>query len=130
VGVVFFPAQDLATAFAASAACGTGLIVRPLGALLFGHLGDAPGRRTVLVIVIFLMAGCTAPVGLLPGIATIGVLAPVALMLLRAAQGLAAGGELRVAAVFILENAHNHTEASRPLGTQPQWRSGSEPGWP
>src|SRR4030095_12809121 len=62
--------------------------------------------RTVLVRVVFLMAGATTCVGLLPGYATIGLLAPVVSVLLRAAQGLAAGGELGVAAVFILENAH------------------------
>ena len=65
------------------------------------------GRRTVLVRVVFLMAGATTCVALLPGYATIGLLAPVVLVLLRAAQGLTAGGELGIAAVFILENAHH-----------------------
>ena len=106
VGLVFFPAADPAAALSAAfAAYGTAFLVRPLGALLFGRLGDTRGRRTVLVRVIFVMAGATAGVALLPGYAVIGVLAPILLMLLRAAQGLAAGGELGVAAVFILEKA-------------------------
>jgi MFS transporter, MHS family, proline/betaine transporter len=108
IGLVFFPTQDLATALSAAfATYGTAFLVRPLGALLFGRLGDVHGRRTVLVRVVFLMAGATTCVALLPGYATIGLLAPVVLVLLRAAQGLAAGGELGVAAVFILENAHH-----------------------
>jgi MHS family proline/betaine transporter-like MFS transporter len=106
IGVVFFPTADLATALSAAfAAYGTALFIRPLGALFFGRLGDTHGRRTVLVKVVFLMAGATAAVAFLPGYATIGLLAPLLLMLLRAAQGLSAGGELGVAAVFILENA-------------------------
>jgi MFS transporter, MHS family, proline/betaine transporter len=106
IGVVFFPTDGLATALtAAFAAYGTAFLVRPLGALIFGRLGDRQGRRTVLVRVIFLMSAATAAVALLPGYATIGLLAPVVLMLLRATQGLAAGGELGVAAVFILESS-------------------------
>ncbi len=108
VGLVFFPAGDLATALtAAFAVYGTALVLRPLGALAFGRLGDTRGRRTVLVTVIFLMTGATAGVGFLPGYATIGLLAPILLVLLRAAQGLAVGGELGASAVFILENAEN-----------------------
>jgi MFS transporter, MHS family, proline/betaine transporter len=90
---------------AAFATYGTALIVRPVGALLFGRMADVRGRRAVLVPVILLMAGATAAVGFLPGYAAIGVIAPVILILLRAAQGLAAGGELGVAGVFILERA-------------------------
>ena len=99
---------------AAFAVYGTALVVRPLGALVFGRLGDTRGRRTVLITVIFLMTGATAGVGFLPGYATIGLLAPILLVLLRAAQGLAAGGELGAAAVFILENAPEL--ATRPGG--------------
>ncbi len=106
IAVVYFPAGNPAAALSAAfAAYGTALLVRPLGALVFGRMGDRRGRRTVLILVIFLMAGATALVAFLPGYATIGLLAPVALLLLRAVQGLAAGGELGVAAVFILEHA-------------------------
>jgi MFS transporter, MHS family, proline/betaine transporter len=106
VGLAFFPAKDLTTALSAAfAVYGTALVVRPLGALIFGRLGDTRGRRSVLVVVIFLMAGTTAGVGFLPGYAAIGLLAPVLLVLLRATQGLAAGGELGAAVVFMLEHA-------------------------
>jgi MHS family proline/betaine transporter-like MFS transporter len=108
VGLVFFPSDDSATALSAAfAVYGTALVVRPLGALVFGRLGDTRGRRTVLITVVFLMTGATAAVGMLPGYATIGVLAPILLMVLRGAQGLAAGGELGAAAVFILESARS-----------------------
>jgi MHS family proline/betaine transporter-like MFS transporter len=108
VGLTFFPADDLATALSAAfAVYGTALVLRPLGALTFGRLGDSRGRRTVLITVIVLMTVATAGVGFLPSYATIGLLAPILLVLLRAAQGLAVGGELGASAVFILETAHN-----------------------
>ena len=103
---VYFPAADPAAALSAAfAAYGTALLVRPLGALVFGRMGDRRGRRAVLILVILLMAGATSVVAFLPGYAAIGLLAPIALVLLRAVQGLAAGGELGVAAVFLLEHA-------------------------
>ena len=117
VGLVFFPSNNLATALSAAfAVYGTALVVRPLGALVFGRLGDTRGRRTVLIAVILLMTGATVGVGFLPGYATIGLLAPILLVLLRGAQGLAAGGELGAAAVFMLENA-------------PRWRRGQAGSW-
>jgi MHS family proline/betaine transporter-like MFS transporter len=110
IGVVYFPTGNPTVALSAAfAAYGTALIVRPLGALVFGRLGDSRGRRSVLVWVIFLMAGATAAVAFLPGYAMIGLLAPLVLMLLRTIQGLAAGGELGVAAVFMLEHAQSTT---------------------
>ena len=110
IGVVYFPTGNPAAALSAAfAAYGTALVVRPLGALVFGRLGDSRGRRSVLVLVIFLMAGATAAVAFLPGYAMIGLLAPLVLMLLRTIQGLAAGGELGVAAVFMLEHAQSNT---------------------
>jgi MHS family proline/betaine transporter-like MFS transporter len=101
---VFFPAVEevLLSAFALY---GTAFLVRPFGAIVFGRRGDSRGRQQVLVTVIALMTGATAVVGLLPSYASIGLAAPVALVLLRIAQGLAAGGELGVAAVFLVEHA-------------------------
>lgn len=90
---------------AAFAVYGTALIIRPVGAVFFGRMADLRGRRAVFVPIIVLMAGATAAVGFLPGYAVIGVLAPVTLLLLRAIQGLAAGGELGVAGVLIFERA-------------------------
>ncbi|SDT10320.1 MFS transporter, MHS family, proline/betaine transporter [Friedmanniella luteola] len=106
IGAVFFPAADAATALSAAfAVYGTALVLRPVGAVVFGRLGDTRGRRSVLVVVILLMTGATAGVGLLPGYASIGLAAPVLLVLLRAAQGVAVGGEVGAAVVFILESA-------------------------
>jgi MHS family proline/betaine transporter-like MFS transporter len=106
IGPVFFPARDPSTVMlAAFATYGIALIVRPLGALLFGRMGDLRGRRAVLVPIILIMAGATAAVAFLPGYAVIGILAPVTLIMLRTAQGLAAGGELGVAGVLIFERA-------------------------
>ena len=118
IGPLFFPAEDRSTVMlAAFATYGTALIVRPVGALLFGRMADVRGRRAVLVPVILLMAGATAAVGFLPGYAAIGVIAPVILILLRAAQGLAAGGELGVAGVFILKRA----KTTRHRGELASW---------
>lgn len=106
LGPVFFPSEDPSTVLlAAFATYGTALLIRPVGALLFGRMADVRGRRAVFVPVLLLMAGATAAVGLLPSYAAIGILAPMTLILLRAAQGLAAGGELGVAGVLLLERA-------------------------
>jgi MHS family proline/betaine transporter-like MFS transporter len=101
---IFFPGDNdvLLSAFALY---GTAFLVRPLGALIFGRRGDSHGRQQVLVTVIALMTGATAVVGLLPSYAAIGLAAPLVLVLLRVGQGLAAGGELGVAAVFLVEHA-------------------------
>lgn len=101
---LFFPLDDhvLLSAFALY---GTAFLVRPVGAVLFGRRGDSHGRQRVLVLVVGLMTGATALVGLLPTYAAIGLAAPLILVLLRAGQGLAAGGELGVSAAFIVEHA-------------------------
>jgi MFS transporter, MHS family, proline/betaine transporter len=101
---VFFP-TDEGVLLAAFALYAVAFLVRPLGAVYFGRRGDALGRQAVLVTVIALMTGATALVGLLPGYATIGLAAPLVLVTLRIAQGTAAGGELGVAAVFVVEHA-------------------------
>ena len=90
---------------AAFALYGTAFLVRPVGAVFFGRRADLRGRQWVLATVVALMTGATALVGVLPGYAAIGVAAPVVLVLLRSVQGLAAGGELGVAAVFLVEHA-------------------------
>jgi MFS transporter, MHS family, proline/betaine transporter len=101
---IFFPLDDqlLLSAFALY---GTAFLVRPFGAVFFGRRGDSHGRQRVLVLVVGLMTGATALVGVLPGYAAIGLAAPLVLVGLRVAQGLAAGGELGVAAVFLIEHA-------------------------
>ncbi|HYI56940.1 MAG TPA: MFS transporter [Microlunatus sp.] len=113
LGVTFFPGLDAATQLLlAFAVYGTALLVRPLGALVFGRLGDTRGRRPVLAVVIVLMSVATAAVGLLPGYLAIGIAAPILLLLFRVCQGLGAGGELGVSSVFLFEHApHRHRGA-------------------
>jgi MHS family proline/betaine transporter-like MFS transporter len=90
----YFPsADDTAGLLATFAVFAIAFLARPVGAVLFGRRGDRLGRRQVLATVIILMSLATAGIGLLPSYATIGLLAPVLLVLLRSAQGLSLGGE-------------------------------------
>ena len=82
-----------------------GFAVRPFGAMVFGRLGDLVGRKHTFLVTIVIMGVSTALVGLLPGYATIGVAAPVALIALRLLQGLALGGEYGGAATYVAEHA-------------------------
>lgn len=82
-----------------------GFLVRPFGALVFGRLGDLTGRKHTFLITILIMGVATFLVGLLPGYASIGWLAPAALIGLRMVQGLALGGEYGGAAVFVAEHS-------------------------
>ena len=89
----------------ALAAFAAGFIVRPFGALVFGRLGDLVGRKYTFLITILIMGISTFGVGLLPNYATIGMAAPVILVLLRVLQGLALGGEYGGAATYVAEHA-------------------------
>ena len=102
----FFTALDATSAFIfALLAFAAGFIVRPFGALVFGRLGDMVGRKHTFLITIVIMGISTVLVGLLPGYETIGVAAPVLLIVLRLLQGLALGGEYGGAATFVAEHA-------------------------
>ncbi len=81
-----------------------GFAARPFGALVFGRLGDLIGRKYAFLATLLLMGGATFIIGLLPGYATIGVLAPLILLLLRLVQGLALGGEYGGAATYVAEH--------------------------
>ena len=83
-----------------------GFIVRPFGALVFGHIGDRYGRKRAFIQTILLMGVSTMAIGLLPGIETIGVAAPILLVLIRVIQGFAMGGQYGGAAVYVAEHAH------------------------
>ena len=102
----FFPSDNPAVSFLIFlASFGVGFGMRPLGALLFGYLGDKLGRKYTFLVTITLMGIATAGVGVLPTYATIGVAAPILLVLLRILQGLALGGEYGGAAIYVAEHA-------------------------
>ncbi len=82
-----------------------GFAVRPLGALVFGRLGDLWGRKNTFLVTMLLMGGSTFAVGMLPSYDTIGVAAPILLVLMRLLQGLALGGEYGGAATYVAEHA-------------------------
>lgn len=111
---LFFPQQSSSsTLFAAFAVFATAFVARPFGALVLGRRADARGRRTVMIAVIVTMSAATAGIGVLPTYATIGLLAPLCLVLLRVGQGFAAGGELGVATAFVVEHsAHGRRGAT------------------
>ncbi len=105
-GTLFFPPGNDTAAFLASLATfGAGFAVRPLGALVFGRIGDLVGRKYTFLITIVVMGLATALVGVLPTYAQIGIWAPVLLVSLRLAQGLALGGEYGGAATYVAEHA-------------------------
>ncbi|MGW0564116.1 glycine betaine/L-proline transporter ProP [Streptomyces sp. NPDC003016] len=106
LGKVFFPSGDstaqLLSTFGAFAAA---FLVRPLGGMVFGPLGDRVGRRKVLALTMIMMAAGTFTIGLIPSYATIGVWAPALLFLARLVQGFSTGGEYGGASTFIAEYA-------------------------
>ncbi|MFF4483606.1 MFS transporter [Streptomyces sp. NPDC001520] len=106
VATVFFPDENSTTGLlAVFGVFAVSFGIRPIGALVFGPLGDRIGRKRTLSLVIFMMSGATLTIGLLPGYAAIGVAAPVLLVVLRLIQGFAAGGEFGSAASFLAESA-------------------------
>ncbi|WP_199226697.1 MFS transporter [Acidovorax sp. HMWF029] len=102
----FFSGLDPQAAFIfALLAFAAGFIVRPFGALVFGRLGDMIGRKYTFLVTILLMGASTFIVGILPNYATIGVAAPIILIVLRMLQGLALGGEYGGAATYVAEHS-------------------------
>jgi len=105
----FFSGVNETTGFIfALAAFAAGFAVRPFGAILFGRIGDLVGRKNTFLVTMGLMGLSTFCVGLLPSYASIGVAAPVLLVVLRLVQGLALGGEYGGAATYVAEHAPNH----------------------
>lgn len=113
---LFYPSGDPVAAMLVSvAAFATGFAVRPIGALIFGHIGDRLGRKTTFLLTLIIMGCATAAIGLLPTYATAGYLAPALLVTLRLIQGIALGGEYGGAASYVAEHA--------PPGTRGRWTS-------
>ncbi|MCA9452621.1 MAG: MFS transporter [Nitrospira sp.] len=124
IGRQFFPSDNpavsLITAFGAFAA---GFLVRPLGGLLFGRIGDLIGRTRALTLSVITMAVPTVLIGLLPTHAEIGLAAPVLLVAFRMIQGLSVGGEYTSSLVFLVENSpHNRRAFSAIWGV---WGAGA-----
>src|ERR1700754_1630580 len=102
----FFPTFDpLAGTLAALGSYAVGFLARPLGGALFGHFGDRLGRKSMLVLTLFVMGLSTFCIGLLPTYASIGIFAPILLILLRIIQGIGLGGEWGGAPFMVLEHA-------------------------
>ena len=103
---IFFPSTDPKVAIIASLATyGVGYVARPIGAFFLGHWGDTHGRKTVLLVCMFLMGFSTMAVGILPTYQQVGWLAPALLVALRLIQGFAVAGEISGASSMILEHA-------------------------
>jgi len=121
IGRNFFPAKDAsASLIAAFGVFAAGFLMRPLGSLLFGHIGDKLGRKLALTVSVMVMAVPTFLIGLLPTYQQLGLVAPILLVLLRLAQGLSVGGEYTTSGVFLVEQSASGNRGFRgsfvPLG--------------
>jgi len=106
ISKVFFAGLDpTAALIAALALFAVGFAFRPLGAILFGAMGDRVGRKATFLVTVSLMGGATFAIGLLPTYASAGVIAPILLIILRICQGTALGGEYGGAAIYVAEHA-------------------------
>ena len=110
IALVFFPGEDrMVATMMTFGVFALAFLVRPVGAIFWGNMGDKKGRKWALSVSILLMSGSTFLIGCLPGYAAIGVAAPLLLLLLRVVQGFSASGEYAGAATFIAEYApKNH----------------------
>ncbi|GAA2375780.1 MFS transporter [Streptomyces cuspidosporus] len=108
-GTAFFPEfSSTAGTLAAFATFAVGFVARPLGGVIFGHLGDRVGRKNALMLTLFLMGAATVVVGLLPDYQAIGIWAPILLVTLRFLQGFAVGGEWGGAVTMVVESSPRH----------------------
>ncbi|MGF6193149.1 shikimate transporter [Serratia sp. 2723] len=115
----FFPqVSPTMGTLAAFGTFGVGFLFRPLGGMVFGHFGDKLGRKRMLMITVWMMGISTALIGLLPSFASVGWWAPVMLVVLRAVQGFAVGGEWGGAALLAVESAPKKRKAFYSSGVQ------------
>jgi MFS family permease len=105
ISPLFYPkGNDTIALIAYLSTFAVGFLVRPFGALFFGRIGDLVGRKYAFLVTLLLMGGATAAVGFMPTHETIGIFAPIGLLLLRVLQGLALGGEYGGAAIYVAEH--------------------------
>ncbi|HEX5886706.1 MAG TPA: MFS transporter [Pyrinomonadaceae bacterium] len=105
ISPLFYPeGNDTLALIAYLSTFAVGFVVRPFGALFFGRIGDLVGRKYAFLVTLLIMGGATAAIGFLPTYATIGIVAPIILLLIRILQGLALGGEYGGAAVYVAEH--------------------------
>jgi MFS family permease len=105
ISPLFYPeGNDTLALIAYLSTFAVGFVVRPFGALFFGRIGDLVGRKYAFLVTLLIMGGATAAVGFLPTYASIGIAAPIILLLIRILQGLALGGEYGGAAVYVAEH--------------------------
>ncbi|TDD87070.1 MFS transporter [Saccharopolyspora karakumensis] len=123
-GRLFFPSQDPAAGtLAALATYGSGFLVRPLGSIVFGHIGDRYGRKKALTLSLLLMGVATFSIGLLPTYQSAGVLATVLLVVARLVQGFAVGGEYGGAVLLVVERS----DVADRRGFYGAWLSSASP---
>lgn len=109
LSALFFPTADATAGLLATfAVFAAGFLARPIGAIIFGHMGDKHGRKVTLYWSVLLMAICTTAIGVLPTYGQIGVIAPFLLVVVRLGQGIATAGETAGSATFIVEHAPAH----------------------
>ncbi len=104
-GGIFFKLPGLAAVAAAIGVYGLGIIIRPVGAFIFGHIADTYGRKDAMVYALVLMGGATLLIGLTPTYDSIGVIAPVLLIIFRLLQGISFGAEFGTASTWVVEQA-------------------------
>jgi MHS family proline/betaine transporter-like MFS transporter len=113
IATLFFPQETAGAALLLTfAVFGVSFVIRPLGGLVFGYIGDRYGRRVTLSTIILLISFSTALIAVVPSYDTIGIAAPIIILLLRFAQGLSAGGEWMGAAAYVVETAPAHRRAT------------------
>ena len=109
IGKLFFPDADpVAQVIASFGVFAVGFLMRPVGGVVLGHIGDKHGRQTAMVISVAAMAIPTFLVGVLPTYATLGIAAPILLLLLRMVQGLSVGGEYTTSIIYMIEHTDKH----------------------
>ena len=139
IGHTFFPSDSAFVSLMLSVtAFGVGFIVRPLGAVLIGAYADRVGRKPAMLLTLVMMAVGTGSIAILPSYESIGIAAPILLVLTRLIQGLAWGGEAGPATTYILEAAPAHKRGWRPCAPNtlappmcagPCWPAANLPRW-